>query len=243
MVMAIIPILSLLMWLYGWDQFVRLLNPALVAAFWAVTFLGLRAVAVKKDRIDATDVVIAFALPAIAASLAYVLWYERDPWTASREGMPLAFVWAPLMAAGVTLVVYLIARAVRARKPDSAAWAFMVPINLLIIFSQLTDGFATALGIDIHGYVEKHVLSARVIHWGEALWGAIGWQWAVDHATFMTFVPVKLAVSLLVVYAMDVKAAEDADRHETLIGLAKFAIIMVGIGPGVRDFVRLSLGV
>lgn len=121
--------------------------------------------------------------------------------------------------------------------------AFAMAINLLLVFSQMLDAFATALGIDLNGYTEKHVLSAGVIDAFRGFAGSIGWPFGASHPTFLAFAPVKLLVSLLVVWAIDVYSVEDSRRHPTMIGLVKFAIIMVGIGPGVRDFTRLSLGV
>jgi uncharacterized membrane protein len=54
---------------------------------------------------------------------------------------------------------------------------------------------------------------------------------------------VKFAISLLVISAIDGSPRSEEERQGPLIGLVKFAIIMVGIGPGIRDFVRMALGV
>lgn len=124
-----------------------------------------------------------------------------------------------------------------------AAVAYLLPINLLIVFAQLVDGFATALGIDLNGYREKQVLSGKVIDGFRSFSQDIGWGFGSAYPTFLAFVPVKFLVSLGVVYAIDMQSKDDVGRHPTLIGLVKFAIIMVGIGPGVRDFTRLALGV
>ena len=74
-------------------------------------------------------------------------------------------------------------------------------------------------------------------------WGSLGWAWGEDHPTFTGFAAVKLAVSLLVIYAIDIQSKEDVKKYPTMIGLVKFAIIMVGIGPGVRNITRMSLGI
>lgn len=123
------------------------------------------------------------------------------------------------------------------------AVAYATAINLLLVFSQMVDGFATSLGIDLLGYEEKHVLSARVIDVFRDFSSDVGWAFGASYPTFLAFAPVKLMVSLLVVYAIDIHSRDDARTHPTMIGLVKFAIIMVGMGPGVRDFVRMSLGV
>jgi uncharacterized membrane protein len=162
---------------------------------------------------------------------------------------------APLLAGAVALAaVLLLAAAIAVRvwskhKGQGAALtaqvalAYVLPINLLLVFSQMLDGFATALGIDLIGYIEKHVLSARVIDVFREFSTDIGWTFGATYPTFLAFAPVKLVISLLVVYAIDIHSREDARAHPTMIGLVKFAIIMVGMGPGVRDFTRMSLGV
>jgi uncharacterized membrane protein len=116
-------------------------------------------------------------------------------------------------------------------------------INLLIVFGQMTDAFATSFGIDLGGYDEKHVLSAGIIDEFRDFSLRVGFDFGAQYPTFIAFVAVKLLVSLLVIFAIDVYSKDDAKTSPTLIGLVKFAIIMVGIGPGVRDFIRLSLGV
>ncbi len=121
--------------------------------------------------------------------------------------------------------------------------AYALPINLLIVFGQMVDGFATSLGIDLAGYEEKHVLSSAIIDQFRTFSVTVGFDFGAAYPTFIAFATVKLLVSLLVIFAIDVYSKDDAEAHPTMIGLVKFAIIMVGIGPGVRDFVRLAIGV
>lgn len=116
-------------------------------------------------------------------------------------------------------------------------------VNVLILFAQMTDAFATSIGIDLGGYHEKHVFSKQVIDWTRDLGDHFGVAFLSTYPTFIGFASVKLLVSLLVVYAIDVSNPKEAQRNPTLIGLVKFAVIMVGIGPGVRDFVRMALGI
>lgn len=167
-----------------------------------------------------------------------------------RLGLPLpslegaVAVVAALVVAGA--IAYRMWTNLKPRLADitsHVAVAYALAINLLLVFSQMVDAFATAIGIDLAGYSEKHVLSARVIDVTREFGTDMGIAFVAKYPTFLGFAPVKLLVSLLVVYAIDVQSRDDSERHPTLIGLVKFAIIMVGIGPGVRDFTRLSLGV
>ncbi|MGB1697128.1 MAG: DUF63 family protein [Thermoplasmatota archaeon] len=121
--------------------------------------------------------------------------------------------------------------------------AFTSPINLVLVASQLVDGIGTAIGLDVAHYSEKHVLSALVIDNFRSLAENIGWAHGAEYGAFYSFIPVKFLVSMLVIYAIDVSSYEDSQKNPVMIGFVKFAIIMVGIGPGVRNITRIALGV
>ena len=297
------------LWLNDWPQVTVYINPVWVAAFAATNYLVARAVILRQGRIDPSLLTLVFSLGTFLFVGAYLLSYILDPWNdLGGDGLPLAFLIAPGLAAALAGLVYVMAKnapkallgvvfvggsllggvailsiynslvgkfdlpapllagllavaavlllavaiAVRtwtkhrgqgAAVTVHAALAYALPINLLLVFSQMVDGFATAIGIDLIGYDEKHVLSARVIDVFRDFSTDIGWGFGATYPTFLAFAPVKLLISLLVVYAIDVHSREDARTHPTMIGLVKFAIIMVGLGPGVRDFTRMSLGV
>lgn len=151
-----------------------------------------------------------------------------------------------VVAIGAIYVAYRWGKALKPKLQQTLADmdpAYGWGINLLIVFGQMVDAFATSYGIDLAGYDEKHVLSAGIIDEFRDYSTSIGFDFGATYPTFIAFVAVKLLVSLLVIYAIDVQSKNDANANPTLIGLVKFAIIMVGLGPGVRDFVRLSLGV
>jgi uncharacterized membrane protein len=240
-----------------WDSYAFTPHP-LVVAFWAPVIAFGVALAVRHGPRKAI-VVAGLLLGAIYAPLAaYFLW----DYLAGRFVPALRF--DPSLAMGVGLEVMaaavLFAMGLRWMNREWATLsprvhaARLVPINALIVFAQMTDAFATAIGIDIGLYREKHVLSAKVIDATcEASGGTVvsercvpgdAWfQFGAHYPTFLGFVPVKLLVSLLVIYAIDVSNPDESRRHPTLIGLVKFAIIMVGIGPGIRDFVRMGMGI
>lgn len=177
-----------------------------------------------------------------AVMLGIVIWtapaVTRTPFNVASV---LSIAAIGLLLGGIGVLV-----ARRLHKKEVAAdklTPFLAPVNIFLIISQVMDGFATSLGLDLAGYTEKHVLSAFIINAFESLSESIGWQFGADYPTFLAFVPIKLGISLAVVYAIDVYSKEDVEKYPALIGFVKFAIIMVGIGPAVRDFVRLSLGV
>jgi uncharacterized membrane protein len=244
-----VPILVYLaLWLKPWDQVTHYVNPVWVALFGLAAFL----VAVwrfrRLGRIDPTELVSILSIGWILLGLAYTLSFVETPW---RSQAPvLDALWAPALAAATCAVMFglallMVGRAERQGKPKRRDFwfAFFQPINLLLLFSQMLDGFATAIGIDSGGYDEKHVLSKALIDLARGAGERYHIGFLATHPTFFGFTTVKFAISLLVISAIDGSARSEAERQGPLVGLVKFAIIMVGIGPGIRDFVRMSLGV
>lgn len=229
-------------WLKPWSQINHYVNPVWVALFAAANFLLARHMTLRAGRIVPSGLVLQLSLGAFLLVIAYVVSFLRDPWYPQGDNaMPSAFVWAPALAGAVVGVVWLAGRALTKKRPWAVAYTD--PINLLLVFGQMVDAFATSLGIDLAGYEEKQVLSGKVIDGFRDFSVSQGFDFGATYPTFLAFASLKLLVSLAVVYAIDVSSKEDREKHPTLIGLVKFAIIMVGLGPGVRDFTRLSLGV
>jgi uncharacterized membrane protein len=231
------------LWLKAWPNLVAYVNPVWVALFAAANYLVARHFTLKGGRVDPTQLTLLLSLGTYLLVAAYVILYLRDPWnTLGGGGMPSSSITAPLLALGSVGLVYGVARW-RQGKGSKLAPVYLTPINLLLVFAQMVDAFATAIGIDVAGYEEKHVLSGFVIDSFRDASLDAGWTFGATYPTFLAFASLKLAVSLAVIYAIDAQSKDEAARNPTLIGLVKFAIIMVGIGPGVRNMVRLSLGV
>jgi len=115
---------------------------------------------------------------------------------------------------------------------------YTLPINLLMVFGQMTDALMTSLGIDLYHYSEKHVLPRFLIDVvdGLGLPAPFG-----DYPTAMVMIPLKLLIVLLVVVAIDSSAQDELKGRENLVNLVKLGIIMVGLSPGVRDGIRLAM--
>ncbi|MFO1532324.1 MAG: DUF63 family protein [Thermoplasmatota archaeon] len=244
LLLAVPVLLYLYLDLARWDQVNHWVSPILVAVFALVAFAAASWRFQRLGRIEPNELVAFLSIGWILLGITYLIGFAQSPWPAfgGVRNPVLTALWAPLLALGVAGVVGLVALSQRKRHPVGAA-AFLRPINLLLVFSQMLDAFATSIGIDLGGYHEKHVLSAGLIDTTRSIGRNLHVQALVDYPTFLGFGPVKLAVSLLVIYAIDVSSPEESRRHPTLIGLVKFAIIMVGIGPGIRDFVRMALGI
>jgi uncharacterized membrane protein len=244
-----IPVIAYLgLWLRRWDQITHYVNPVWVALFALAAYVAAVWRFRRIGRVEPAELVSLLSIGWILLGIAYTLSFVQAPWRA--QAPVLDALWAPVLAAAVCAAMFGLAllrvgRAERRGKTQSRDFwfAFFSPINLLLLFSQMLDGFATAIGIDSGGYSEKHVLSKALIDIARSTGQRYHIGFLQSHPTFFGFTTVKLAISLLVISAIDGSARSESERQSPIIGLVKFAIIMVGIGPGIRDFVRMSLGV
>jgi uncharacterized membrane protein len=97
---------------------------------------------------------------------------------------------------------------------------FKSAYSLIAIFSQTLDATATYIGISSFGYYEKHVLPSLLM----------------DVAGPWILIPVKIAVVAIIIYAM-------RDENETVRNIVMFMVIILGLAPGTRDALRITLGV
>ena len=95
-------------------------------------------------------------------------------------------------------------------------------INLSIISAHLFDASSTFIAVDYFGYYEQHVLP-NFIH------SYIN--------TAATMFPLKIIVISLALYLVD-KYIDD----ETINGLLKLTIFVLGLAPGLRNFLTLAIG-
>lgn len=107
-------------------------------------------------------------------------------------------------------------------------------INLMMIGSHMTDASATFIGIDVYRYTEKHVVPSGLMN-------------AIDSTGFpypgMVMYPLKLLFLIPALYIMDISMKKESLENPHMLALVKLAIIVLGFGPGVRDLLRIALGV
>ncbi|MGF7117333.1 putative membrane protein [Methanobacterium oryzae] len=95
-------------------------------------------------------------------------------------------------------------------------------INLSALLAHLFDASSTFIAVDFYGYGEQHVLP-------NALTSLAG-------TAFVMF-PLKIAVILTALYVID-EYVED----KTIANMLKLAIFILGLAPGMRNFLSLCIG-
>jgi uncharacterized membrane protein len=105
----------------------------------------------------------------------------------------------------------------------STKWGLLKDkINLSVLLAHLFDASTTFVAVDYYGYGEQHVLPNTLTQ-------------LVDSAIVMY--PLKIAVILPALYIID-KYVDDM----TIKNMLKLAIFILGLAPGLRNFLSLSMG-
>jgi uncharacterized membrane protein len=94
--------------------------------------------------------------------------------------------------------------------------------NLSVLMAHLFDASSTFVAVDFYGYGEQHVLP-------NALTGLAG--------TALVMFPLKIAVVLSALYVIDLYVED-----RTIKNMLKLAIFILGLAPGIRNFLSLSIG-
>ena len=170
------------------------------------------------------------------ASLILCRWALKERYLAGYSAIGLLWTGSnlALLASGgaesfrTPLLIFSLGSAV-----TLALWAFASRLkllflsdrlNLLILFSHMLDASSTYVGVDLFGYVEKHVLPDLLIN----LTG-----------TALVMYPLKLLILIPVLALADEALREDP----SLLNLTKLALITLGLAPALRNTLRLTLGI
>ncbi len=132
----------------------------------------------------------------------------------------VVFPWVPVAVMGIatalTSAIYLMGKG--SKFLDDR---FSIPI----IWSHLFDAASTHIGVDFLGYLEKHILPAYLIELS---------------GTAMVMYPLKLVVVIPILYILNTQFKDKGDK---LGNILKLAILMMGLSPGLRNTLRMMLGI
>ena len=203
------------------------------APYWLMPLISVLAFVVlwwrarRVGKVEMSSLVLVQGAAMAMLALYYVvLWTSGDHWTAPKHPLaPGELAIIPGIALACTVAVAAAFWALSRRWTD--AKAFFTPVALLLFASHFLDGTETYRGLDIHGYSEKHVIPSLLID-------ATG--------TAAVMLPLKFLVVTAVVYLLDIAYKEDLKETPVLGWLVKVAIMVLGLAPGIRDMLRLAMG-
>ena len=236
MIWLVFDIVYIFVYLFDSYGFNYMVPPLVPTIFSVVIFSFLILDYVKRKEFDAFLTLFLFGLFLFTFTIFIImLWPNVESWKdAYLEAQaitevntePLAGMVVILISVGITFCTYIIAKLLRNKR--KIIEIFMNPINLMIVFGQTFDAVATFIGVDFYGYSEKHPIPDFFFQ---------------TFGTSAVFIPIKFALACLIVYLMDISFKTELTNYPILKGLIKMVIIVLGLGPGTRDMLRMMMGV
>jgi uncharacterized membrane protein len=101
-----------------------------------------------------------------------------------------------------------------------------------MLAGHLIDGITSYVSIydplqmGLPSYIEKHPASNSLME----LWPPL-------------FPLVKFVLIILVIYVFDILYKKELERYSRLVNLLKIGIFILGVSPGLRDLLRVTMGV
>ena len=186
----------------------------------------------RGERNDTSTFLAHFGIQSVAAPMFLVAYWCANPgaWGPLNEAgwnlLPFELAIIPALAIAATFLFWLFF-ALASRRT-----ARLLPLasgtSALIFFGHFLDASATYRALDFHGYGEKHVLSNYLIE---------------KAGTAAVMFPLKAVSIGLVLYVLEVEFRRELGRDRLLRGLLRAAILILGLAPGLRDMLRLVMGV
>jgi uncharacterized membrane protein len=219
-----------MLWVLGIRLGVSDIEPVFFYVLSFLAFLPLLYPFIKKQMMSVNTVVFSGGLLVVLPCFFLIgRWIIGDQWSSSYG----TYVNVLLLIIGLVLLivagVYLVAWVYR--KHDSIA-VYKNPLNLSMLAGHLIDGITSYVSIydplqmGLPSYIEKHPASNSLME----LWPPL-------------FPLVKFVLIILVIYVFDILYKKELERYSRLVNLLKIGIFILGVSPGLRDLLRVTMGV
>ncbi|RLF32416.1 MAG: hypothetical protein DRM98_03860, partial [Thermoplasmata archaeon] len=165
-----------------------------------------------------------FLLPSMVLIAGWILGFRWSETTGVRFDVFLIVIGLVFLIVSLLyLFVYFI------KKKDIQV--YRNPLNLMMLSGHLVDGFTSYISIkDPFSmglfYSEKHPASNFLLE----TWGPL-------------FPIVKFFLIITVIYVFDILYKEELKDYLTLVNILKIGILILGFSPGMRDLLRVTMGV
>ncbi len=229
-IFVIADICYTLIWILGIDYGAYSINPLV---FYLLTFFAVLPILykfIKKGILTVNTIIFSGGLFLLTPS-SYLIarWIAGDQWGFSNSVRFDVFFLILGLVTLITSIVYFIA--IKIKNNEKIA-VYKKPLNLTMIFGHMIDGIASYISIydplqlGLPGYLEKHPMSDYLME----TWPPL-------------FPIVKFSLIIFVIYVFDILYKEDLKEYVNLVNLLKIGIIILGLSPGLRDLLRVTMGV
>lgn len=229
-IFLILNIFVTMIWIFGTHQHLYHFEPWLLYAVSLISFIPLVYVYVKRKVLTVNITVFSGGLLFLFPSL-YLTgrWIVGNQWGFTYGVRFDVFL---LVIGLVSLIVCMVYAVSVYFKNNEKIVVYQNPLNLAMITGHLIDGIATYISIydplcmNLPLYMEKHPVSNAVLE----LWPPL-------------FPIVKFLLIIFVIYLFDILYKKELHKHQMFTNLMKIAIVILGFSPGVRNLLRVTMGV
>ncbi|MBE3121438.1 MAG: DUF63 family protein [Thermoplasmata archaeon] len=219
-----------IIWALGIRYGASLIEPGFFYVLSILAFLPLLYRMIKKQMMTVNTVVFSGGLLVVLPCFFLIgRWIMGDQWSGSYGTYGNVFLLVIGLVFLIVLLVYLIAWVYR--KHDTIM-VYKNPLNLSMLAGHLIDGITSYVSIydplhmGLPSYVEKHPASNGLME----LWPPL-------------FPIVKFLLIIIVIYVFDVVYKKELGKYSRLVNLLKIGIFILGVSPGLRDLLRVTMGV
>ena len=218
------------LWLSRVNYGASLIEPWFLYGLSVVGFLPILYRFIKRQTITINTIVFSGGVLLVLPCFFLIgRWISGDPWSSSYGTFVNVLVLVIGLVSGITGLVYFIGY--RYRKNESLA-VYTKPLNLSMLAGHLIDGLTSYISIydpflmGLPSYIEKHPASNGLME----VWPPL-------------FPIVKFLLIILVIYVFDVLYKNELVKYQRLVNLLKIGIFILGVSPGLRDLLRVTMGV
>jgi uncharacterized membrane protein len=229
-VFALIDSLYTIIWVLGIHYGASIIEPGLFYVLSFLAFLPLLYRFIKKQMMTVNTVIFSGGLLVVLPCFFLIgRWVMGDQWSGSYGTYLNVFLLVIGLVVLIVMSVYLIAWAYR--KHETIV-TYKNPLNLSMLAGHLIDGITSyvsiydPLSMGLPSYVEKHPASNGLME----LWPPL-------------FPIVKFLLIIMVIYVFDVVYKKELGKYSRLVNLLKIGIFILGVSPGIRDLLRVTMGV
>jgi len=229
-IFVFVDICYTILWSLELDYGAYSINPLVFYLLSFFAFLPVLCVFFKQKTQTVNTVVFSGGLFLLLPS-SYLIarWIAGEQWGFSNGTRFDVFLLIFGLVALIAAMVYFVSRKYKVNEKIAV---YKKPLNLTMIVGHMVDGITSYISIydplkmGLPGYLEKHPASNFLME----AWPPL-------------FPIVKFILIILVIYIFDVLYKEDLKDHINLINLLKIGIIILGLSPGLRDLLRVTMGV
>ena len=219
-----------LLWVLGIRFGVSDIEPVFFYGLTLLAFLPLLYRFLKKQTITINTIVFSGGLLIVLPCFFLIgQWIIGNRWSISYGTYVNVLLLVIGLVSLIVSIVFLVAW--KFRKNDRIS-VYKKPLNLSMLAGHLIDGITSYISIydplqmGLPSYIEKHPASNSLME----AWPPL-------------FPIVKFLLIILVIYVFDILYKKELERYSRFVNLLKIGIFILGVSPGLRDLLRVTMGV